>query len=66
MPPAPTVCKDEPMSEQQAEQVDPVIVDAVMHVRDRFGSTGLSDLIALAREELATAEAALRELDDLG
>lgn len=53
------------MSEQNRE-IDPVIIEAVMHVRDRFGSTGLADLIALARDELAAAEAALKELSDLG
>ena len=44
---------------------DPVIVDAVEHVSNRFGAPGLRDLIALAREELAKAEAALAELADL-
>ncbi len=43
-------------------QPDPVIADVVEHVRDRFGAPGLADLIALAREELAEAEAALKEL----
>lgn len=42
--------------------VDPAITEAVVHVRDRFGAQGLCDLIALAREELAAAEAALKEL----
>lgn len=42
--------------------VDPVITETVLHIRDRFGAQGLCDLIALAREELATAEAALKEL----
>jgi hypothetical protein len=44
--------------------VDPVISEVVENVRDRFGSQGLCDLIALAREELADAEAALKELSD--
>jgi len=44
---------------------DPVIVDAVEHVSNRFGAQGLADLIALAREEIAKAEAALKELSDL-
>ena len=42
--------------------VDPVIVDAVENISNRFGAQGLCDLIALAREELARAEAALKEL----
>jgi len=44
------------------EQPDPVIVEAVTHISNRFGAQGLCDLIALAREELAKAEAALRQL----
>lgn len=42
--------------------VDPVIVDVVENISNRFGAQGLCDLIALAREELARAEAALKEL----
>jgi len=53
-------------SEQQQEQVDPVIADAVKNVSNRFGVQGLADLIALAREELARAEEALKDLSDLG
>jgi hypothetical protein len=49
-------------SEQQ--HVDPVITDAVEHVSNRFGAPGLADLIAVAREELARAEAALQELQE--
>lgn len=41
---------------------DPVIVEAVTTVRDRFGAWGLRDLITLAQRELQTAEAALEEL----
>lgn len=44
---------------------DPVITEAVHMVSNRFGAQGLADLIALAREELEQAEAALRELSDL-
>ncbi len=54
-----SVCEDGAMTESQP---DPVIADVVEHVRDRFGAPGLADLIALAREELAEAEAALKEL----
>jgi hypothetical protein len=46
-------------------EIDPVISDAVHLVSNRFGAQGLCDLIALAREELALAEAALKELSDL-
>lgn len=44
--------------------VDPVISEAVENISNRFGAQGLCDLIALARDELARAEAALRELAD--
>lgn len=54
------------MSEQTSppDDVDPVIVEVVEHVRDRFGTQGLCDLIALAREELTNAEAALKDLSE--
>ena len=52
------------MSEAQA--TDPVIVEAVNNISNRFGAQGLCDLIALARDELATAEAALKELSEPG
>jgi len=42
--------------------VDPVITDAVRNISNRFGVQGLCDLIALAREEVARAEAALEQL----
>jgi hypothetical protein len=45
--------------------VDPVISDAVHDISNRFGAQGLADLIALAREELARAEAALKDLESL-
>jgi hypothetical protein len=53
------------MSSEQ-HQTDPAIADAVEHIANRFGAQGLCDLIALARDELARAEAALKELGDLG
>ncbi len=49
----------------KSETVDPAISEAVEHISNRFGAQGLCDLIALARDELARAEAALRELADL-
>ena len=45
--------------------VDPLISDAVHNISNRFGAPGLADLIALAREELARAEAALKDLEGL-
>lgn len=48
----------------EAQGTDPAIVEAVTHVRDRFGAHGLRDLILLARAELDRAEAALQELSD--
>ena len=41
---------------------DPGVVEAVQHVRDRFGAAGLRDMIAVAQHELVTAEQALDEL----
>jgi len=48
-----------------SDDVDPVIVEVVGTISNRFGAQGLCDLIALAREELSRAEAALKELADL-
>jgi hypothetical protein len=48
-----------------SDEVDGLIVEAVENISNRFGAQGLCDLIALAREELATAEAALKQLSDL-
>jgi hypothetical protein len=45
-------------------ETDPVIIEAVETVSNRFGVQGLGDLIALARDELARAEAALKELEE--
>lgn len=44
--------------------VDPAISEAVETISNRFGAQGLCDLIALARDELSRAQAALRELAD--
>ncbi|HET7326180.1 MAG TPA: hypothetical protein VFJ14_02725 [Nocardioidaceae bacterium] len=46
------------------EEIDPIIVDNVEHVRDRFGAQGLREMIELARQELDAAEAALAELSE--
>ena len=48
-----------------SDEVDHLIVEAVANVSNRFGAQGLCDLIALAREELGRAEAALKQLSDL-
>ena len=53
------------MSSEQQNQIDPVITDTVEHISNRFGVQGLCDLIAVARDELARAEAALKELSEL-
>jgi hypothetical protein len=45
-------------------ETDPVIIETVETVSNRFGVQGLGDLIALARDELARAEAALKELEE--
>lgn len=52
----------EPRVEPLTPDVDPMVVDAVTNVRDRFGAEGLRDLIALARADLAEVERAEREL----
>jgi serine phosphatase RsbU (regulator of sigma subunit) len=44
---------------------DPAVVEAVEHVRDRFGAHGLRDMIVLAQQALQEAEAALEELAHL-
>lgn len=56
------------MSETSSDltNVDPLITEAVETIRDRFGTQGLADLIALAHEQLEKAEAAMRDLEDLG
>lgn len=45
--------------------VDPVILDAVTLVRDRFGADGLRDLVLLSQQEILRVEAAMSELSDL-
>jgi hypothetical protein len=44
------------------QEPDPAVVEAVEHVRDRFGAAGLRDMIALAQHELVTVEEALEAL----
>lgn len=40
----------------QSSGIDPLVVDAVRRVRDRFGTEGLRNLIFLARQEVAELE----------
>lgn len=49
-------------SGSEAHSVDPLVVDAVTSVRDRFGADGLQALVQLATEKLAEAERAAQEL----
>ncbi|MGH8775487.1 MAG: hypothetical protein ACRDWI_10045 [Jiangellaceae bacterium] len=42
--------------------VDAMIVDAVRNVRDRFGSDGLREMIALANVEIDSVERAIVDL----
>lgn len=43
-------------------EIDPVIVEYVHSVANRFGAHGLEDLIRLATSELEEARAALEQL----
>lgn len=51
-------------SRDVTDGVDPIIIDAVDNVRNRFGAAGLRQLIAIAQVELADTESALQELKD--
>jgi hypothetical protein len=44
---------------------DPVIVEAVQNISNRFGAPGLEQLIELARVQLAETNAALQALAEL-
>jgi len=44
------------------EEIDPVVVEHVVAIRDRFGVRGLRDADALIREEIKLAEEALQDL----
>ncbi|MDP3891487.1 hypothetical protein [Nocardioides sp.] len=44
---------------------DPVIVEAVQNISNRFGAPGLEQLIELAQVQLEETNAALRALRDL-
>ena len=47
---------------EPSADVDAMIVDAVRNVRDRFGSDGLREMIALANREINGAERAVAGL----
>src|ERR687892_85414 len=49
---------------EPSADVDAMIVDAVRNVRDRFGSDGLREMIALANREINGAERAVAGLGD--
>lgn len=55
---------EQPKSTDPRHGVDPLIVDAVDHIRNRFGASGLRQLIAVATDELAATDAALKELHE--
>jgi hypothetical protein len=55
---------EQPANVDPAYGVDHLIVDAVDTVRNRFGATGLRQLIAIAEVELADTQTALKELHD--
>lgn len=52
----------EPQGQPGMAEVDPMVTAAVENIRDRFGSEGLRDLMALAQMELRNVEEAERRL----
>jgi hypothetical protein len=54
----------EPLNTSKRAGVDHLIVDAVDQVRNRFGASGLRQLIGVAEAELKETERALAELAD--
>lgn len=52
-------------SEPSSSEVDPMVLEAVKAVRDRFGAVGLRSLITLANDELVRAERAETRLAGL-
>ena len=49
--------------DNHVENIDPLILDSVHAVRDRFGPDGLRALIAEAEAEIAQAESAMDKLE---
>ena len=45
------------------DEVDPIVVDLVSTIRDRFGLRGLRSARALIDQEIVVAEEAMAELD---
>lgn len=54
-----------PSGADPAPEVDPVVVDAVAMVRDRFGADGLRDLVRLAQQAISQVDVTMAELADL-
>ncbi|NDL58171.1 hypothetical protein [Phytoactinopolyspora mesophila] len=52
-------------SDPARPEVDPMVLDAVKTVRDRFGAVGLRHLVTLARDELARVEQAEAQLGSI-
>ena len=49
---------------EQGHPIDPVIVEYVTNVTNRFGAGGLDEMISLASRELEIARAALQQLGE--
>lgn len=55
--------------EPTGPEAEPMVMEAVQAVRDRFGATGLRNLVSLATQELARveqAEARLAAIENAG
>lgn len=52
----------DPVHDELESRVDPAVAEAVHSVRDRFGASGLRDLISLAGYELDIVQQALASL----
>jgi hypothetical protein len=50
--------------EHTASDIDPAIAEAVDGVANRFGASGLEEMIGYAQQALTEARAALEELGD--
>jgi hypothetical protein len=59
---APSGTPEQP--EHTAYDVDPAIAEAVEGVANRFGASGLEQMISQAQKSLGEARAALEDLDD--
>jgi len=52
-------------AEPSSSDVDPMVLNMITSIRDRFGPEGLRDVIRLANQELARTEAAEQQLASL-